>query len=574
MSNYDLWLEYAKENDPEMYKGLKNQSEKEREEAFHGNMEFGTGGMRGIMGYGTNRYNTYTIRRANFGLGKYLLKTWKDQVSRGVVISHDGRHHSRDYAFESARVLGALGIKCFMFDGIRTTPELSFSVRQLGCIAGIMITASHNPAAYNGYKVYNEKGCQYIPEFADQIVEEVNKVENIFDVPVQDKDFMLKSGMLRILPKDLDDKFIEAAKSVQLYPGMEKVIKIVYTPLHGCGAVPAKRLLAELGYDASFVEKQMITDPDFSTVKSPNPEDPASFKMAEELGFKVHGDLLIASDPDADRIGIGVWDGSKYNYLTGNQSAALLIEFRLAREKELGLLPKKGRVFNTIVTSDSGAKIAKAYGYKVTSTLTGFKWIGDAMDKAKEKDPEEEYVFGYEESYGYIVKDFVRDKDSFSALTAIGEMANWYRINENKNLMQKLDDLYEKYGWFTEVTRNHYFEGLEGPKKMAQIMDYFRNEKISTLGGYKVAVKEDVLESTRLQMSTGVKSPLNLPKSNVIKYYLAGVDAWAVLRPSGTEPKLKIYLEACDSDKEVSKSIVKALDDEFTLKIKELTGNA
>lgn len=559
MTELEKWLKEAETN-KELNKGLSSQSKKEREEAFSDALSFGTGGIRGIIGYGPNRMNIYTIRKANYGLGKYLVGRYKGDIARGVVISHDNRNMSREFAIESAKVLSMFGIKCFMFDALRTTPELSFAVRFEKAIAGIMITASHNPAIYNGYKVYDEDGCQFTPQYADKIVEEVEKVEDIFSIPVMEEKDMRAAGFLKILSSEVDDEFRKAAESVLLFKDIDKEIKIVYTPLHGTGAEVAEKVLKETGFNAYFVKEQMIHDPLFKTVKLPNPEDPNAFKLAEALGKQENADLLIATDPDADRVGIGVKHNGKYVYLTGNQTGALLLYFRLKQEKSLGILPKKGRVFNTIVTSDLGAKIAQSYGFKVTSTLTGFKYIGEQA-KLLEK-TNEEFIFGYEESYGYIIKDYVRDKDSIQSLLAIAEMANYYLVNEQRDLVDILEEVYENYGYYLEYTRNTFFEGVNGKEKMTKLMQYFRTTAFKTLGGLAVLVKEDYLERKRYQIQTKMVSKLGLPESDVIKFFLEG-ESWLVIRPSGTEPKLKVYYSCRSNIPSEAKEIVDRLDKEI-----------
>lgn len=566
MTNLEQWEKEA-EVDKDLQKGLKSQSKMERKEAFSGDLEFGTGGMRGIMGYGTNRMNIYTIHKANYGLAKYLLKTYKSEVARGVVISHDNRMNSRIFALESARVLGAAGIRVFMFDDLRTTPELSFSVRYLKAIAGIMITASHNPAKYNGYKIYDETGCQYTPKYADLVTKEIEGIKDIFSIPLQDIDVMTSTGLFKILPEEVDKAFEKEALSVQLYPNMKKEIKFVYTPLHGTGAEMAKMIVTDANYEFNPVKEQMIHDPLFKTVKSPNPEDPAAFTLAEAYGKKIKADLLIATDPDADRVGIGVWNGEEYVYLTGNQTGALLIYFRLKSEKALGILPKNGRVFNTIVTSELGAKIAQSYGYNVTSTLTGFKYIGEQINLLEGKD--EEFIFGYEESYGYIIKPYVRDKDSMQSLLAIVEMANWYLVNENRNLTQVLEEVYKIYGYYQEYTWNKYFEGLDGLERMNTIMNFYRTANFDEIAGIRVLVKEDYLLGQRYQLSTGLVSKLSLPESNVIKYYLDN-DCWVVIRPSGTEPKLKVYYASKADNLLEARNIIRKLDQTFEEKVREM----
>ena len=559
MTNLEKWQLQGK-NDPSILKEIKKLSKDELADAFSTDLTFGTGGMRGIMGVGTNRMNTYTLRKANYGLGKYLVETYKEDISRGVVISHDNRLNSREFAIESAKVLGAFGIKCYMFDSLRTTPELSFSVRYLKAIGGIMVTASHNPPKYNGYKIYDEDGCQYTIDAADKVIAHVNEVEDVFKIPVMELDMMKSMGLYKILDSSVDDAFAKEAESVQLFKDLEKKIKLVYTPLHGTGADMAKKVLTETGYDASYVDVQMEHDPYFKSLTLPNPEDPNAFKLAEELGLKVHADLLIATDPDADRVGIGVYHEGKYHYLTGNQTGALLLYFRLSKEKEMGILPKKGKVFNTIVTSELGAQIARSFGFSVFSTLTGFKFIGEQAKLLEGTDTE--FIFGYEESYGYIIKDYVRDKDSIQSLLAIAEMANYYLVKENRTLVTVLDEVYKKYGYYKEYTRNMFFEGVEGPAKMAKITDYFRNANITKLGGIDILFKEDYKVSKRVQLQSQLQSKITLPKSDVIKYVLDN-DGFAVVRPSGTEPKLKVYYSVKSSSMEDAEKLVNKIDSEI-----------
>ena len=569
MTNLEKWQLQGKK-DPSILKEIKKLSKDELLDAFRTDLTFGTGGMRGIMGVGTNRMNTYTLRKANYGLGKYLVDRYKEEVSRGVVISHDNRLNSREFAIESAKVLGAFGIKCYMFDSLRTTPELSFSVRYLKAIGGIMVTASHNPSKYNGYKIYDEDGCQYTIDAADKVIAEVNKVEDVFEIPVMDIEMMTSLGLYKILGSDVDDAFAEQAESVQLFRDLEKKIKVVYTPLHGTGADMAKKVLADTGYNASFVQVQMEHDPYFKSVAIPNPEDPNAFKLAEELGKKVGAELLIATDPDADRVGIGVLHEGKYHYLTGNQTGALLLYFRLSKEKEMGILPKKGKVFNTIVTSELGASIAKSFGFTVFSTLTGFKFIGEQAKLLEGTDTE--FIFGYEESYGYIIKDYVRDKDSIQSLLAIAEMANYYFVKENKTLVTVLDEVYKKYGYYKEYTRNMQFEGATGPEKMAKITSYFRNNEVTKLGGVDILIKEDYELSKRVQLQSQLETKITLPKSDVIKYILDD-DAWVVIRPSGTEPKLKVYYSCKASSMKEAQELINKIDGDV-LSIIEQVSNA
>jgi len=567
MTELERWLEESKGNS-ELQKLFKKMTKEEIDEAFSSNISFGTGGMRGVMGAGTNRMNIFTIRKANYGLGKYLLNNFKGDVSRGVVISHDNRNNSRLFAIESAKVLGALGIKTYMFDDLRTTPELSFSVRYLNAISGIMITASHNPKEYNGYKVYDEYGCQLTDEFANKVIEEVNNVTDVFSIPTVEINKLSEIGLYKILDKSIDDAFLEADKKVLIFKDIEKKIKVVYTPLHGTGAEIAKRALEESGFDATYVQKQMEHDSEFKTVALPNPEDPNAFKLAEELGKKVKAELLVATDPDADRVGIGVLHNNKYYYLTGNQTGSLLLYFRLSKEKELGTLPKKGKVFNTIVTSELGALIAKSFDMSVFSTLTGFKYIGEQARLIE--NTLYKYYFGYEESYGYLIKDHVRDKDSIQSLLAIVEMANYYLVSENRDLVDVLEEVYSKYGYFKEYTRNMYFEGSLGLQKMKNVTKYFRENEIKSLGGFSIINKEDYYLSKRINIQSGSTSKLTLPKSDVIKYFFDSI-GWVVIRPSGTEPKLKVYYSIkADSLESANENILK-IDAEIKSIIDKIT---
>ena len=545
---YNEWLN-QKDLDPTLRQELKKMSKVEIEDAFYQNLSFGTGGMRGIIGAGTNRLNLYTIRRANNGLAKYLLETFKEEVTRGVVIAHDNRFMSREFAIESARVLGAYGIKCYLFDALRPTPELSFAVRYLNAISGIVVTASHNPPNYNGYKIYDEYGCQYTLDYAEKISSLVEETTDLFSIPVAEVSALEESGLLEYIGEAIDNEYLANVKTVQVHPEQEKKVKIVFTPLHGTSAELGLRLLQETGYDVTVVEEQMVHDPMFPTVKSPNPENASAFEMATKLGHEVGADILIATDPDADRLGIAVKNGSEYLYLTGNQTGAILIYYLLNEKKKLGLLPAKGKLFNTIVTSDLGAKIGRSFGYEVVSTLTGFKFIGEQARFLESTDYE--FIFGYEESYGYVIKDFVRDKDSLQALLLASEAANYYLTTENKNLYEKLLDIYATYGVHREYLKNIDLAGRTGQERIARIVEHFRNAVVTEVSGIKVAIKEDYQHSKRYQLNNNLVTQLVLPKSNVVKFILTN-GSWFVLRPSGTEPKLKIYVGVTDSTIELA----------------------
>ncbi len=557
-TEYQKWLDY-KGLDSFVRKDLEGKSDKELEDMFYTNLTFGTGGMRGILGAGTNRLNIYTIRRANAGLAEYLMKTYpEDQLSRGVVIAHDNRLMSKEFAKESAKVLGAKGIKSYLFHDLRPTPELSYAVRQTNALAGIVITASHNPPQYNGYKIYDEYGCQYTPDYANEIVGYVNQVEDLFAIEAMSFTDMLSQDLVEFLDEDMDKSYLDAVKSISIHPEQEKPLTIVFTPLHGTSAMLGTRLLGECGYDVHPVEEQMVHDPYFSTVKLPNPEESSAFALAEALGTKLNADLLIATDPDADRLGIAVLHNNRYIYLNGNQTGALMINYMLNEMQTLGTLPEKGVVFNTIVTSDFGAKIARHFGMEVISTLTGFKFIGEQARFLEGSD--KTFVFGYEESYGYVVKDFVRDKDSLQAMLMIAEAATFYHNTEEKTLYDKLIDIYEEYGYYYEGLDNVHLLGKEGQERIGRIMDSFRNQTLHSLNGVSVFAKEDY-ELLKRFVGDQV-SDIDLYQSNVIKYFLAD-DSWFVLRPSGTEPKLKIYAgvigTSLDQSKEAVKELLKAV---------------
>ncbi|MBU0997883.1 MAG: phospho-sugar mutase [Firmicutes bacterium] len=554
---YQKWMSNPS-LDSKLRMDLENKSINELEEMFYTSLEFGTGGMRGILGPGLNRLNIYTIRRANDGLARYLLKHYSSQdLSRGVVIAHDNRLKSRDFAIESAKVLGHYNIRTYLFDGLRPTPELSFAVRKLHALAGIVVTASHNPPNYNGYKIYDEFGCQYTPEYADEIVGMVNEVTDLFSVKVADYPALVQNGMSFIISDEIDKAYIDLVKSVQIYPNDKKTVQVVFTPLHGTSAEIGTRLLTETGYSFFPVKEQMVHDPYFGTVKSPNPENPAAFEYAIRLGKEKNADVLIATDPDADRLGVAIKKDKDYILLTGNQTGAILIYYLLTQKEKNHLIPENGVVFNTVVTSDLGAKIARSFGLEVVSTLTGFKFIGEQarlLENTKKK-----FFFGYEESYGYVINDGVRDKDSLQAMLLAVEAANYYLNKEGKTFVDKLEDIYQIYGYYFEDLKNIELAGMEGKFRIDRIMDYFRKNPISEIASLKVQVLEDYHTSTRNANET--ISKLSLPVSNVIKYILND-SSWFVLRPSGTEPKLKVYIGGTGSSMEETNSVVHQIADE------------
>ena len=541
-----LWLENP--NVPEDLKEeIRNASEDQIEDMFYRTLEFGTGGLRGILGAGSNRMNIFTVRKATLGFGLYIIKTFGDEGKRrGVVLSHDNRHNSRLFVEDSSKLLNDLGINTYIFDELRPTPELSFAVREMHACAGIMVTASHNPKEYNGYKVYDEEGCQLIPSKADILLDIINNLGDELNLQYERAEV---KGKEVVLDSSIDDKFIENVKSIALNKDEKKVIKIVFTPQHGTSSKIGQRLLKELGYEMYPVVEQCTNDPDFSETLSPNPENKEAYVKAIELAKKVNADLILTTDPDADRVGVGFLNSKgEYELHCGNQTGALLIDYVLSQRKKLGLLGEHGVICDTIVTSLLGEKIARNYGVESRSFLTGFKFIGDAIYNMEHENPRvHTFEFGYEESYGYLIKAFARDKDSLQALLMISEMTNHYAL-EGKTLDVVLDDLYKKYGYHITKLFNIYFPGQSGLQDMNNIMSYLRDNHFEEVAGVKVVACEDYKLQKRYEGDKELALD-HLPKSNVLKYYLED-GSWFAIRPSGTEPKCKFYYEAVDSVKE------------------------
>ncbi|MGG2952641.1 phospho-sugar mutase [Geobacillus stearothermophilus] len=540
---YEQWLREP-QLDPELKRLLEQRRHDERwlEDCFYKNLEFGTGGMRGEIGPGTNRMNMYTVRKASEGLARYIQSFGDEAKQRGVVIAYDSRHKSPEFAMEAAKTLATNGIQTYVFDELRPTPELSFAVRYLRAFAGIVITASHNPPEYNGYKVYGEDGGQLPPAVADQVIRYVNEVENELAIHVEDEKTLREKGLIRIIGSEVDDAYIHAVKTISIHPELarETAINIVFTPLHGTSNKPVRRALAELGYQNVFVVKeQELPDPNFSTVASPNPEEHAAFAMAMELGKQVNADLLIATDPDADRLGVAVKnDKGNYVVLTGNQTGGLLLHYLLSQRKAQGTLPENGVVLKTIVTSELGRAIAQSFGLETVDTLTGFKFIGE---KIKEYEQTGQYVFqfGYEESYGYLIGDFVRDKDAVQAAVLAAEVCAFYK-KQGLSLYEALLQLFDQYGYYREGQRSLTLKGKEGAEAIAAILASFRQQPPVEAAGKKVTVIEDYKTKERTNTLTGEKTAIDLPTSNVLKYILED-GSWFCLRPSGTEPKMKAY---------------------------------
>lgn len=514
------------------------------EDAFYTPMEFGTAGMRGLIGAGINRMNIYTVRQATEGLARFMDTLDEETKLRGVAISYDSRHMSQEFAFEAARVLGAHGIPSFVFESLRPTPELSFTVRHLHAYAGIMITASHNPKQYNGYKIYGEDGAQMPPKESDMITNYIREVDDLFAVEVADKDALINDGTLKVIGSEVDEVYLENAKEVtidrELVAEEGKTMKLVFTPLHGTGGMLGEKALRQAGFeDFTMVPEQAMPDPEFSTVEHPNPEFTEAFDLAIKLGKSQKADLLVAVDPDADRLGAAVRqpDG-EYELLTGNQIAALMLNYILTARKKAGNLPANGALVKSIVSSEFAAKVAADFGVEAINVLTGFKFIAEQIQHFEETN-EHSFMLGFEESYGYLIRPFVRDKDAIQSLVLLAEVAAFYK-KQGKNLYDGLQELFEKYGYFAEKTIALTFDGIEGAQEIKDLMAKFRQELPTDFAGYKVIAAEDYQASSR-QDAAGNVTAINLPKSNVLKYFLED-GTWIAVRPSGTEPKIKFYI--------------------------------
>ncbi|MFJ7745463.1 phospho-sugar mutase [Peribacillus sp. NPDC097295] len=542
-SLYTAWAGYQNLNE-ELRVLLEEmqRDEAKLEDAFYKNLEFGTGGMRGEIGAGTNRMNLYTVRKATLGLAQYISSFGEEAKNRGTVIAYDSRHKSPEFALEAAKTLATFGVKAYLFDELRPTPELSFAVRELNAFAGIVITASHNPPEYNGYKVYGPDGAQLPPDAADQVIEYVNAIENELDIQIKEVEELKDKGLIEIIGEKLDAAYNQQLLTVPENPQLAEEIDVslVFTPLHGTANKSIRRALTDLGYhNVHIVKEQELPDPDFSTVKSPNPEEPAAFEMAIELGNKVEADLLIATDPDADRLGIAVKnEAGQYVVLTGNQTGALFLDYLLRQQKEKGTLPQNGVVLKTIVTSEIGRAIAKSYGLETVDVLTGFKFIAEKINEYHESG-EQSFVFGYEESYGYLIKDFARDKDAIQAALLAVEVCAHYK-KQGLTLYQGLMNVFEKYGFYLEGLRSLTLKGIEGAKQIQGILDRFRQNPPTQIAGIPVAVAEDYQNGKKHILKTNDVEDIELPKSNVLKYFLDD-GTWVCLRPSGTEPKIKFY---------------------------------
>jgi phosphoglucomutase len=545
LEEYKRWCE-SPEFDEETKKELLEIKDdvKEIEDRFYQELEFGTAGLRGVIGAGTNRMNKYTVGKATQGLANYIIE--QGTQDKGVAISYDSRRMSKEFSKQTALILNANGIKTYLFEELRPVPELSFAVRQLQCTAGIMITASHNPPKYNGYKVYWDDGSQIVAPRDKDIINKVKSVEKYSDIKQIDEQEAKKQGLFNIIGKEMDDKYLNTLKSLILNPQIMKEqgksLKVVYTPLHGTGNTVVEKLLNDLGLENVYVvPEQANPDGNFPTVSYPNPEDPKAFKLALDLAKKVDADVVLATDPDADRLGIFAKDTktNEYKDYTGNMSALLIAEYRISQMKEKGILPDNGMIIKTIVSSNLTDAIAKEYNLELIEVLTGFKNIGAVMKKAEEN-KDKTYVFGFEESYGCLIGDYARDKDGIAAVMALCEAACYYKA-QGITLWDQMINIYKKYGFYKETQVSIVKEGVEGAQIIKEMMTKTRNKDVEKIGNYKVLTFKDVEKDIVKNMQTGEITKTGLPKSNVL-YYELEENSWCCVRPSGTEPKIKLYM--------------------------------
>ena len=567
--NFQKWADFADLPDY-LRRDLESMDEKTKEDAFYTNLEFGTAGMRGLIGAGTNRINIYVVRQATEGLARLIESKGGNEKERGVAIAYDSRHFSPEFAFESAAVLAKHGIKSYVFESLRPTPELSFAVRHLNCFAGIMITASHNPAPFNGYKVYGEDGGQMPPHDADALTTYIRSIENPFAVEVADIEAEKASGLIEVIGEAVDVEYLKEVKDVNINPALieefGKDMKIVYTPLHGTGEMLARRALAQAGFDSvQVVEAQATPDPDFSTVKSPNPESQAAFALAEELGRQVGADVLVATDPDADRVGVEVLqkDGSYLN-LSGNQIGAIMAKYILEAHKNAGTLPENAALCKSIVSTDLVTKIAESYGATMFNVLTGFKFIAEKIQEFEEKH-NHTYMMGFEESFGYLIKPFVRDKDAIQAVLVVAELAAYYR-SRGLTLADGIEEIYKEYGYYSEKTISVTLSGVDGAEQIKAIMAKFRNNAPKEWNATEITVVEDFKAQTSTA-ADGTVTNLTTPPSDVLKYTLAD-GSWIAVRPSGTEPKIKFYIAVVGESNEDSQAKIANIEAEINAFVK------
>ncbi|MHB9781138.1 phospho-sugar mutase [Streptococcus sp. 10F2] len=564
LESYQNWLE--QENLPAyLREELEAMDDKQKEDAFYTNLEFGTAGMRGIIGAGTNRINIFVVRQATEGLARLIEHKGDEFRARGVAIAYDSRHFSPEFAMEAAAVLAQHGIKSYVFESLRPTPELSFAVRHLNAFAGIMITASHNPAPFNGYKVYGEDGGQMPPADADALTDFIREISDPFSIEVADAEAAQASNLIEIIGEAVDVEYLKEVQTVTINPKLieeyGKDMKIVYTPLHGTGEMLARRALAQAGFDSvQLVESQLTADPNFSTVKSPNPESQAAFALAEELGREVGADVLIATDPDADRLGVEVLqaDGS-YKNLSGNQIGAIIAKYILEAHKSAGTLPSNAALAKSIVSTDLVTKIAESYGATMFNVLTGFKFIAEKIQEFEDTGSHT-YLFGFEESFGYLIKPFVRDKDAIQAVLIVAEIAAYFR-SRGLTLADGIEEIYKEYGYYSEKTLSVTLSGVDGAAQIKAIMSKFREHAPANFNQSPVVLTEDFKELTATD-AQGQVTTLTTPPSDVLKYTLED-GSWIAVRPSGTEPKIKFYLAVVGESNEDAEAKIAAIEAEI-----------
>ena len=573
LEEYKKWCE-GKEFDEETKKELLSikENEKEIEDRFYKELEFGTAGLRGVIGAGTNRMNKYTVGKATQGLANYILEQGVED--KGVAISYDSRKMSKEFSLQTALILAANGIKAYLFEELRAVPELSFSIRELNCTAGVMITASHNPPKYNGYKVYGSDGAQIVPPDDKDIITEVRAIKDYSEIKTISEKEAREKGLYNEVGKEIDDRYVEELKKCVLNPNIIKEqgekLKIVYTPLHGAGNEMVQRILKELGFKNVYVvPEQEKPDGDFPTVSYPNPEDPKAFKLALKLAKEKDADVVLATDPDSDRLGIYAKDSKTGQYInyTGNMSAMLIAEYEITQKKEKGVLPKNGMIIKTIVSTNLTDAVAEENELELVEVLTGFKYIGEIMRKAEEK-KDKEYVFGFEESYGCLIGTYARDKDGVGAVMALCEAAAYYK-SKGLTLWDQMINIYEKYGYYKEGQVSIVLEGAEGAEKIKEMMTSMRGKEINKIGEYKVLKFRDYDRNIIKDMETGKTTETGLPKSNVLYYELEN-NSWCCVRPSGTEPKIKLYMGIkADSMENANKEL-----EELKVEMENLVRNA
>ena len=563
LSNYKKWLasDVLQDQDKKELESIKNNT-KELEDRFYRDLEFGTAGMRGVLGIGTNRINVYNVRHATAGVAAYVNKEGKQAAEKGVLIGYDTRIMSREFAEETAKVLSKAGIKVYLFDTVHSVPEVSFGIRELGCAAGVMITASHNPKEYNGYKVYGPDGGQLPPEAVQIVIDEMTRTD-IFSIEYDDLDTAIANGDITVVGPELNEKFLEVVKTQQLNPKavseVADTFKLIYTPFHGTGSRPVKEILKRIGFKNVLVVKEQDTeDGNFPTVKSPNPENKEGFTIAIEMAKKNDVDVIIGTDPDCDRVGIVVRDADGvYRTLTGNQTGALLVEYILRSKQEQGTLPKDGVVIKTIVTTELAAEIAKSYGIETMNVFTGFKYIGEKMTEFAEK-KNHTYLIGFEESYGYLIGTHARDKDGVVASMLIAEMAAYYKT-KGMSLYEAMQEVYKKYGYFAEQTNAYTMPGKDGMERMASILAGLRDNKPVAVNGLNIAKTTDYLDQTITDDKGNTEPLIGLPKSNVLRYDLSDGKSYFIVRPSGTEPKIKLYMGTSSDSMEAATAILNGI---------------